>query len=664
MRKEFVIAVLFLLGIFLLSVVSAEVWFIAQPEGVYSIGDYLEIAASVSPLGDQLETEIVCENKTKLIFLKYLDNETIVNILQPLTRNFLGSLEGNCVVVLNYGANSVKSTNFLISDIIFMKTEIDKLDYEPGEEIVIKGKAEKANSQLLEGFFEIVFEETNLTLSGPVEGGTFKSNITLPLDIAADFYLLNLTVYEKAGEEITNIGKARLSVRVKQLPSKLEVALDNQDVKPGNNLSFRILLYDQSEEIITGESSFLIEDIEGQSFTKNLIKIDETENFFIEKNFSSGYYKIKAYSSGIYGEREFYVEENEEAEFKIINGTLTIKNIGNINYNRAIQVKINDIVEIINTELLPSEEKRYEIKAPDGSYSIIITDGENTESNEAVTLTGSAVNIKEVGRSFFARNKFLAWVFLILVMGLFIFTGARRTLRKRYTLSKRSGEPGKLMKGKGIVKVGKKEGKPVIMKEPREAEHSLVLKGQKQNVALICLKVKNELTETSKSILEGFLKEAQDTQKGRSVIYKSGDFFLIMFSPLITKTFKNHVPAVKIAIDIQKRLRNYNSLAKDKIDFGLAVHSGDIVNSLQENKLKFTSLGNTLHLAKKIADLSRQEVLLTKELHEKTVSSIKTDKVEKKGIELFKIKRILDTQRNSVFIQDFLKKMAEEAKKK
>ncbi len=334
-----------------------------------------------------------------------------------------------------------------------------------------------------------------------------------------------------------------------------------------------------------------------------------------------------------------------------------------MDYKRAVQVKINNLVEIINAELLPGEEKRYELRAPDGSYSISITDGRSTQFDESVTLTGSAVNVKEVGRSFFARNKLLAWVFLILVMGLFIFTGARRTLRKRYVLSERAGS-GEPVKGKGVVKVSKKEGKPVIMREPKEAEHSLVLKGQKQDVALACLKIKNKLDEAASLNLGRILKEAQASQEVKPVTYKSGDYFLILFSPLTTKTFKNHVPAVKAAIALQRGLRAYNSRAKEKIDFGLAVHSGDLVNSLQENRLKFTPLGNTLNLPKKIAELSRQEVLLTKEIHEKTLTSVKTDKIEKNGVELFKIKRILDTKRNSVFIQDFLKKMAAEGKKK
>jgi len=68
--------------------------------------------------------------------------------------------------------------------------------------------------------------------------------------------------------------------------------------------------------------------------------------------------------------------------------------------------------------------------------------------------------------------------------------------------------------------------------------------------------------------------------------------------------------------------------------------------------------------AKKIADLSQKEVLLSKDIHEKTLVDIKTDKINIEGLDLFKIKRVADTGRNKVFIQDFLKKMSEEGKKK
>lgn len=662
MRKHFILT-LIILAIFLISAVSAEMWFIIPPEPIYNLGDNLEFSVSISRTREQLKAELSCDDKTEIIFLKYMENETFIDIMQPLTKEFLKNFTGRCKIIAEYGGSVIKSQYFRISDVVHVKTEIDRLNYPPEEEVIIRGEAEKENTQLLNGFFDIFIEKINLSITGPVKAGKFEVNFTFPADTPADSYSINITVYEKKNEEITNAGEARVNVNVKPVPKKLDIALASQNIKPGNDLEFKIMLYDQSGKTMEGEASFLIEDSEGNSFLKALTKIDKSESFFVEKNLSFGYYKIKAYSSGVYGEREFYVEENEEVDFKIINETLHIRNIGNVEYNKAIQVKINEIVEIINEGLALGEEKRYQLKAPDGNYDIFITDGKNSVLSEGAALTGSAVNVKELGGSFFARNKFLAWLFLIIIMGMFVFTIARKALKKKFVLSEKPEGAGKIIKGGGVIKVEKKEeGKKVsIVREPREAEHSLVLKGQKQDTALICLKIKNELSNTAKQNIEKILGQAHDK---KAVIYKSGNCSLILFSPTVTRTFKNHVPAVKTALDIAKTLKEYNSRASDKIDFGIAVHSGDIVSSLQDNKLKFTGLGNTLTLAKKLAGISNQNVLLSKELHSKTMQDIRADKTEKEGTEAFTVNKIMNTQGNKIFIQDFLKRLAEEGKKK
>lgn len=85
-----------------------------------------------------------------------------------------------------------------------------------------------------------------------------------------------------------------------------------------------------------------------------------------------------------------------------------------------------------------------------------------------------------------------------------------------------------------------------------------------------------------------------------------------------------------------------------------------MINKIENGKLKFTSLGNTLNLAKKIAEISNNEVLLSSEIHEKTMSEISADKKEMSGISVFKIKKVrqIDTD-NKKFIEDFLKRQEE-----
>ena len=90
----------------------------------------------------------------------------------------------------------------------------------------------------------------------------------------------------------------------------------------------------------------------------------------------------------------------------------------------------------------------------------------------------------------------------------------------------------------------------------------------------------------------------------------------------------------------------------------------EIVNKIEEGKLKFTGLGNTLTKAKTLAGLSDQEVLLSKELHEKTISEIKTSQQTVQGIEVFKVKQIADVEKNQQFIKEFMTRINEEGKER
>jgi len=53
---------------------------------------------------------------------------------------------------------------------------------------------------------------------------------------------------------------------------------------------------------------------------------------------------------------------------------------------------------------------------------------------------------------------------------------------------------------------------------------------------------------------------------------------------------------------------------------------------------------------------------LSKQIHTKTISEIRAEKIEKQGFELFVIKRVTDTEKNEKFIHDFLGRQEEEKK--
>ena len=126
-----------------------------------------------------------------------------------------------------------------------------------------------------------------------------------------------------------------------------------------------------------------------------------------------------------------------------------------------------------------------------------------------------------------------------------------------------------------------------------------------------------------------------------------------IFTPQITKTFKNADTAVKTAESVMDVLMKYNQTHSFKADVGIGVHSGEII---VDSKGKFTSLGNTLILAKKLADFSNQEILLSKEIRAKLGGEYKAEKKFQDGINFYVLTRVHDRSGHKKFVQGFLKR--------
>ena len=685
-----IILLAFLFSIIFISAASAEIM-ISQPKTTYTIGENLDLSVKVSEGGEEFKAELVCTNENKLILFKNLGlDETSVNIFQPLTKSFLEDMQGICHISIEYFEEKTNSQDFKISGNINIILNIGVINYNAGENITITGEATKENSVPVEGFVEIMLQGTNIKLVNSVQKGKFSSNFLLPDNLVAGQYTLKARVYEKDTKgRISNEGEETLIIGIKQEAKKLEIAINQQEIEPGQKLNFRVFLYDQANNEMSGDASVVVKDLDDKEVLKKLVKTNEELTLDIETNATPGYWKIEASCQGINSKRLFSVEENEEASFSLANDTLIITNIGNVLYRKTIQIAIGGEVEIKELFLEVGEDKRFRLLAPDGNYQISVTDGYTTFSQGDVSLTGNVVGIQDIRKSLGVWRKYpIIWLFLIVVLGLSILMLVQRTLKKRsyaypvkekYKKSKSiREEPEHKIRGKkgflglgalGILDALKR--KPSSQSHPsqssQKAEHSLVLGGKKQDVALICLKIKNkeEISNETEANLEQAFQEAYEL---KAVPYKTNNYIFLIFSPLITKTFQNYTNAVKAAQSITKALQEYNSKFREKIDFGISIHCGELVNKIEEGKLKFTSLGSTLNKAKKLAELSDQEPLLSKELHEKTRSDVRTEKAELKGKiqtegkepEAYTAKKVEDNKRNKEFVRDFLKRTNEE----
>ncbi|MDP1729420.1 MAG: hypothetical protein Q8L27_04415, partial [archaeon] len=83
---------------------------------------------------------------------------------------------------------------------------------------------------------------------------------------------------------------------------------------------------------------------------------------------------------------------------------------------------------------------------------------------------------------------------------------------------------------------------------------------------------------------------------------------------------------------------------------------GELINKMAGKILQFTNISNTLVLAKRIADSANDKILLSKNIHEKTMNNIKADKAMSGNLDAFEIKRLVDKEKSEKFIQGFLRR--------
>jgi len=657
------LCLLLLISIFFsVTLVSAEI-ILSQPSSIYNLGDILDIEAKIKPsqqLSGFFELNLNCGNGSTNFYRESLNlkPEDVKKISSSfaLTKSLLSDILGECRVEAKFLSEFTQTQNFIVSDGIDVSISIENMSIYAGEETVIKGTAIKKNGEPVNGFVKLSVEGLNISSSSEVVEGNFEAKLQFPSNVQSRNYVINARVYEEYMGVKTNIGENSLTLNIKRNPTKLDVALSKQNVIPGESLIFKPIIYDQAGEEILSDVSVKIYDSHNNIFFQEIMESGGQREIFFETNQSPGYWKINAESLGLNAERLFFVEELEKAKFEVINDTLIITNIGNVEYKKAVQVSIGEIPDVQNLGLDLGESKKFRLAAPDGAYNVKITDGDSELSINEVTLTGKIVGIKEMkGKLDFTGKYPVIWILLIIIVGIFVLLLLQRISKKKFygaaLLPKQKPKTYEEKQEK------KSKNQEIIGELPvKRAEHSLVLHGKKANTAVLTIRIKdlNDIRKTCKETVNSVLKMIA---QNNGAIYETSDYIIGIFSPATTKTFKNEMLVVKLGGEISEVLKKHNRKFKQKIDYGISLNSGDLIVKDEKNKLKFTGLGNVMNLAKKIASLAKEEILMSDFMQKRIMSEIKTDKEIRQGVNVHHIKSIIDRDRNKKFIQDFLKRL-------
>lgn len=661
MKKMRLLFILMLI-LLLFPLISAKIIISQQPEEIYNLGDVISIPMKVVSSGEMLGSlniDLMCEGEKvnyKIgIPLLSAGEEYTTNIYIPLIKSEIGELKGECKVKAYLREDFALTNEFKISDLILLETDFQALEFDPGEKLSIEGQATLENGKAVNGFIELSIAEGNnsiLSYLETINNGLFSINTSLPKNIKAGALLLKLNAYEiDANGETTNKGFLDQNIRINQIPTSLEIVFESKEVEPGTYLRAKAVLYDQTGKKILSTSTITIKNRNDKIIEQIEIATDEFFEFPILYNEAPSKWKVVAASNELTSESLFTIIEKESIDIEIVNRTLTITNTGNVLYNKTALIKIDGKTLNFDVYLEVDESQKYIITAPDGSYNIEVISGNNVVSGE-VLLTGKTINVKKAPATVGSLVKYpLVWIFVILILGFIVFIAFRRSHKKTFIghiSSKRKKEG---IKSK-LIPLAKKS----LVNSRNKAELSLSIKGDKQNVSVVALNIKNlkEIQSKKGNAEETLQKIVDSAEENKAVTYESNNTLFFILAPIKTRTFKNEKMVLEIANKIKKTLENHNKMSKQKINFGISLNYGTIVAKQDKDSFKFMSLGTLMNSAKKISSLAEGNILLSEKMNDVFGSHIKTTKQEKRGIDVYSIKEIRNVEEHKKFIRNFL----------
>jgi len=673
---------------------------VLEPEDVYNLGDRLYVSADgiVGIDSGNLDFGLVCGNKTTILARlpatsfpaeeeSSWDFYKVLRMDDLSIENF-SDIIGSCQIVTGIGANVVSSKVFEISDDVSVSVSLNQEMYDPGEAVMVSVEAIKANGDLLNGFVE---GGNFSSFSKAIEGGSVSEVFSVPDTIEAGTYYLGVRAWDVGKGGILNEGSTGVYFDVNQVVSSLVLSLSGDEIVPGESFSVGVEVYDQSGIEMDGTVSIRIVSPENVELER-VIQTGDFSDFEFELNSSVGIWRVIASFGGVVSEREFKMLEIQKVEFDFEESVLSVRNVGNSVYNRTINVGIGDENMVLDLQIEVGEVRKFNLKAPNGEYEVFVDDGEDSVSRQ-VLLTGNAISVKDLKDVGIFKGYSIVWIFLIVVLsgiGFVLFRRYRRTKKLGSQIEDRgsrvegffgkirnkihSGVPKKVKAGmsdslnftnkspkvQGLDHNGcSHEDKSMVDLTKRDvgiAESTLVLKGEKYMSAVVAVSVKNyaELDSVAK---EALTKAVVEVRKMKGLVDWRGDYVFIVFSPVVTKTYDNEALAVKAGFAMLNNLNGYNKKFKCKIVFNLGVHLGELVASKEGAKLKYTSIGNTISLAKRIADSESEKLLVSDPIRKKLLRDLKIgESKEISGNKVYEVLGIKDKRKDEARLKELLKR--------
>ena len=653
---------------FLLSFAAAQISLDNQLDEVYNIQDLVKIPVTIvagEEINDVLTFNLECGTAKKEIYKEFIfmiqgDMKTR-EIFLPLIKDFIGDLKGNCSVVHYLGNESETLANFKISELIEVGISGEGDEFVPGEIVSLRVHAIKENGESVNGtlFAKLDLEDEVEVEEDIEEDGSIKINIPFGLAAGSEMIKVRVEEYDSIGH-IINHGEKDFVIEISQVPTNLEIVIEEKDVMPGTNFRAKLILHDQTGEKIEEQGVVIFRNYLNEIEERLDVNTDEFFEISVKNNEDPLPWTIEGNVKNLTEVAVFNILINMAVEAEIINNTVILTNVGNVFYNESVIVTVGNQNLELKTNLKIDESLRYELKAPKGEYNIKIGDLEQT-----VFLTGKSISVKKArdGESSTLNYSWI-WIIIILVLVLVAVVIFRRSHNGSFfgKIGKRKKSRNKDNISVKEMKIVSKKGINTLISPANVAELSLSIVGSKQDATILTIHLKNydEIKTGEGNTKETLEKIINAVESEKGYVYENKGTLFFIFAPIKTKTFQNEMNALHLADKMKKYLEHHNKMFKQKIDYGLALNYGTVITKDHGAVMKFMSMGTLMTEAKKISMHSNGEICLGTKVRERVKSEIKTDIKQLGNISAHVLKEIVDKANHSTFIKGFVARQKKE----
>ncbi|MCA9488106.1 MAG: hypothetical protein KC516_04050 [Nanoarchaeota archaeon] len=653
-------------------VVSAGVTLNSPINKVYNFGENLDLVINIlaePEIQDILTVELICNNTKTEIYKEYIsleNDEKTRDVTFPLISELIGPAKGACTIEYSLGDLTEQIAEFKLSSKINVEIPEEIGSYFPGETVTIIGTAVKESGGFVNGIIEteiVKGNDSQITITKIVEEGHFQISLEVPQKNPAGENKIIFKVYdETSGEKTKNTGIIEKIITIKPIPVNLELFLDNKALGPGERITGKAILHDQTGENMEAIAYLIIKDSQKKTIFKEEIFTGQEFEYIINESQLPEEWEISVLSEELKAKSMFNILEVEKIQTKIINNSLIVKNIGNIPYVKPINVKIGEKEIELALNLEVGQEEKYFLTAPDGEYLV-----EAEGVSQKVGLTGNAIDIKKSAGKAISTIKPAIWIFLIFILGFVAFMIFKKGYKKTFFGRKiRKPHLHKKLKTKELPQEMPhfKDPKSFISPEYM-ALMSLSINGNKQTSTIVDLHIKNysHMISGEGGVKETVQKITNLSDSKKILTYQSGGNFFFILAPEVTKTFQNEISAVNFAEEIKKIILGHNKLFKQKMDFGISIDNGEIVLKKEQNVFRFAAMGNLLNGLKKISVHSKEEIFLSSKIREKLSKNIRVERKTIQGKDVYSVMEVAPKIDNSKFIKGFMERLERDRKK-